>query len=81
MAGDVGELVLIGDHINSAADQGDLHRCVGAFVAGNHARREDRRVALPQHREAMRIGGDAGHGGARLALAAGDQEEQIVVRN
>ena len=51
------------------------------LVAGDHAAGEHHRVALAQRDARMRVHRDARQRAARLALAAGDQDQQIVVRD
>ena len=55
-------------------------RPTGALVARDHARGEDRGIALLQHQVAMLAGRELGHRGARLALAAGADEQHLFAR-
>ena len=81
MAGDVGHVVVVGDHADAAAHQAVLHQYDRAFVAGDHAAAEDDGVALAQRDVGMGIGSDTGQRATRLALAASHEDQQVVVRD
>ena len=80
MAGDMDTGVAVGDDLDAACHQRILQASDGALVSGNDTRREDRRVALLQDDVAVLVIGDLGHRRPHLALAAGADEQHLVLR-
>ena len=79
MSGDMHQMIVVGHQPHAAAHQVVLHRADRPLVAGDHARGEDDRIALAQRDPRMVVARDARQRAARLALAAGDQDQQVVV--
>src|SRR6202022_2287723 len=68
MAGDVDEVILLGDDLDPEPDQRVLQSIYRLLVAGNDARREDPNMARLEHDVGMILAGDPGECRARLAL-------------
>ena len=79
VAGDVDHVVVRRHHPAAAPARLSCTRRIAALVAGDHARGEDDGVALPERDVRMRVGGDLGERRARLALAAGADDQQRLV--
>ena len=78
MARHMDEVILLGQDLDAEIGSLLCSRADRLLVAGDHPRREDHHVALAQGDVGMVVGGDAGQGGARLALAAGADEQHLV---
>ena len=78
MAGDMDEMILLGQHLHAQRRQLVLQLEDRQFVAGNDAGGKNHRIALAQMHKGMVVVGDAGQRRARLALAAGAQIENLV---
>ena len=70
----------VADHLDAARRQRVVQAADRPLVARDHARGEDRGVARLQHQVAVLAGRDLGHRGARLALAAGADEQHLLAR-
>ena len=70
----------IGDDFDARGDKGVDDLADRLLVARNGARGEDDGVARAQLRHRMSVLGHAGQRGARLALAAGGEREDLVAR-
>src|SRR5207247_2739825 len=75
---DMNRSVLIGDDFDLVVGQPILHARHRLLVAGDGARGEDHPVAGFELHIGMLAKSDAGHGGARLALAAGAERYHLV---
>ncbi len=75
---DVDEGVLVGHEIDAHAGQRVVDPADALLVAWDGARRKDRQIALGERDVGMGIFGDAGHGGARFTLTAGDERHHLV---
>jgi hypothetical protein len=80
MARDVDIGVVVGDHLYAARQERIVQPSHRALVARDDARGEDRGVARFEHQVAVLAVGQLGHRGARLALAAGADEQHLVAR-
>ncbi len=80
MAGRVHQPVAVGDHADAALGERIHDADDVVLVAGDGARREDDDIALGHLDARMVVEGDAGERGARLALAAGEQHDDLVAR-
>ena len=78
MPGDVHQRLVVGEDIAAVAGEAVLDAPDGLLVAGNGARGKDDDVALVERDLRMLLLGDAGERGARLALAAGAQQHDLV---
>ena len=81
MAGDVDEMVLLGDDLDAEPGQRVLQPADRLFVAGDDARGKDHDIARLELDSRMVVAGDAGQRRARLALAAGADHQDLVARN
>ncbi len=75
VAGDMDEMILLGQHFHPQRRSRLCSSKIGDFVAGNDAGGEDHRIALAEMDMGMIALGDAGQRRARLALAAGAEIE------
>ena len=80
VARDMDGCVLVGDELEAAIGEAVLHAADGLLVAGDGARGEDHPVARIELDVGMLALGDARHGRAGLALAAGAERDDIVGR-
>jgi hypothetical protein len=72
--------VAVGDDLHALGDEAIDHAVHLPLVAGNGARGEDHEITAIELDVGMFAIGDAGHGGAGLALAAGGQQHDLVAR-
>ena len=66
------------DDLDAAPQQPVVQVADGPLVARNDLRREDHRIAFPEAHPRMAVAGDPGHGGTRLALAAGAEIDHLA---
>ena len=79
MAGDMHEMIALGDDGNAALGQAVLQIKNRGFVAGDNTRGEDDRVAFGQGDIGVTVLDNAGESGTRLALTAGADEQHFIV--
>ena len=80
MAGNVDEMVPVGHNVQAQAAEGVLQAPNGDLVPGNDAGREDDRIPFFQNHMRVLVAHDAPQGGARLALATGAEQQDLVAR-
>ena len=80
MAGDVHQMRAVGDDLDALPHQPVDELADRLLVARDGARGEDHQVALRERHLGVLVLGDARERGARLALAAGAQRHDLVVR-
>ncbi len=78
MAGDVDEMVAFGDHLDAHHGELVLQAADRDLVAGDDARGKDHHVVLGQFDIGMVVAGDPRQRGARLALAPGADDQDLV---
>ena len=81
MAGNMHQRIAVGDDLDALLDQAVLDVDDRLLVAGNGARGKDHRVAGGERDMAHLVAGKLGKGGARLALAAGQDDHDLVARD
>ena len=80
MAGDMHQMIALGDHLDAAQHEPIVQPPDRLLIAGNDARGKDHRIARVEFGVGMRAGGDPRQRGAHFALAAGAEIENLVLR-
>src|SRR6516162_7691635 len=80
MAGNVDEMVPLGDDLDPEPDQRVLQPVDRLLVPGNDSRREDHDITRLEHDIGMVLAGDPGERRARLPLAPGADQHDLVAR-
>src|SRR5438270_7443635 len=81
MTGDMDEMVLVGHDLDAGPDQSVVQPPDRLLVAGDNARGKDHDIAFLEYDIRMVVARDPRQGGARLALAAGADQQDLVARD